>query len=149
MGFGAAPRKILVLDPMLGWADLPMVLCMIFEHGFGRNGFQSMVLDAFNTVGSQLVSVDIKILDEDKCINLLCSLLDSWDSLVIEIGSNATALQFDEIVSSLMSEEMRRKNMESQNGDALSVRGRSQNRNKNKSSSGRSKSLGKLIKVVC
>eukprot|EP00253_Pinus_taeda_P029912 PITA_29912 len=40
------------------------------------------------------------------------------------------------------------------NGDALSVRGRSQNRNKNKSSSGisksrgRSKSLGKPIKVV-
>ena len=45
-GSGAAPRKILVLDPMLGWADLPMVLCMIFAHGFGRDGFWSMVLDA-------------------------------------------------------------------------------------------------------
>ena len=50
---------------------------------------------------------------------------------------------------------MRRKNMESQNGDALFVRGRSQNRNKNKSSSGRSKSRGrskspgKPVKVVC
>eukprot|EP00253_Pinus_taeda_P007554 PITA_07554 len=50
---------------------------------------------------------------------------------------------------------MRQKNMESQNGDALSVRGSSQNRNKNKSSSGRSKSRGrskspgKLVKVVC
>ena len=45
--------------------------------------------------------------------------------------------------------------MESQNGDALSIRGRSQNINKNKSSSGRSKSRGrskspgKPIKVVC
>ena len=45
--------------------------------------------------------------------------------------------------------------MESQNGDALSVQGRSQNRNKNKSSSGRSKSRGrtksprKPVKVVC
>ena len=48
---------------------------------------------------SQLLSVDIKISDEDKCISLLCSLPDSWDSLVIAIGSNATALQFDEIVS--------------------------------------------------
>ena len=43
--------------------------------------------------------------------------------------------------------------MEGQNGDVLSVRGRSQNRNKNKSSSGRSKyrgrckSLGKPVKV--
>ena len=79
----------------------------------------------------------------------MCSLPDSWDSLVIAIGSNATALQFDEIVSALLTEEMRRKNMDNQNGDALSVRGRSQNRNKNKSSSGRSKSPGKPIKVVC
>eukprot|EP00253_Pinus_taeda_P034553 PITA_34553 len=106
-------------------------------------------LNAFNTVVSQLLSVDIKSSDEDKCISLLCSLPDSWDSLVIAIGSNATALQFDEIVSALLTEEMRRKNMDNQNGDALSVRGRSQNRNKNKSSSGRSKSPGKPTKVVC
>jgi len=82
-------------------------------------------LNAFNIVVSQLLSVDIKISYEDKCISLLCSLPDSWDSLVIAIGSNATALQFDEIVSSLLTEEMRWKNMESQNGDALSVRGQS------------------------
>ena len=49
-------------------------------------------LNAFNTVVSQLAYVDIKISNEDKCISLLCSLLDSWDSLVIAIGSNATAL---------------------------------------------------------
>ena len=100
-------------------------------------------LNAFNTVVSQLSSVDIKILDEDKCISLLCSLPDSWDSLVIAIGSNTTTLNFDDIVSALLSEEIRRRNMEGQNGDALSVRGRSQNRNKNKVSSGRSKSRGR------
>ena len=50
-------------------------------------------LNVFNTVVSQLLSVDIKILDEDKCISLLCSLPDSWDSLVIAIGSNANSLQ--------------------------------------------------------
>eukprot|EP00253_Pinus_taeda_P002100 PITA_02100 len=112
-------------------------------------------LNAFNTMVSQLASVDIKISDEDKCISLLCSLRDSWDSMVIAIGSNATALQFDEIVSSLLMEEMRQKNIESQNGNALSIRGQSQNRNKNKSSSGRSKSRGrskspgKPVKLVC
>ena len=55
----------------------------------------------------------------------VCYLPDSWDNLVIAIGSNATALQFDEIVSALLTEEMRWKNMDIQNGDALSVRGRS------------------------
>ena len=67
-----------------------------------RDG-DSMVenLNAFNTMVSQLVSVEIKISDEDKCINLLCSLPDSWDSVVVAIGSNTSALNFDEVVSSL------------------------------------------------
>eukprot|EP00253_Pinus_taeda_P020050 PITA_20050 len=78
-------------------------------------------LNVFNTIVSQLSFVDIKISDEDKCISLLCSLPDSRDSLVIAIGSNASTLQFDEIVSALLTEEMRWKNMEKQNGDALSI----------------------------
>ena len=64
-------------------------------------------LNAFNIVVSQLPSVGIKISDEDKCISLLFSQPDSWDSLVIAIGSNTTTLNFDEIVSALLSEEMR------------------------------------------
>ena len=82
-------------------------------------------LSAFNTVVSQLVSVDIKISYEDKCIRLLCSLLVSWDSLVVAIGSNTTSLKFEEVVLSLLSEEMRRKNMEGHSTDALFARGRS------------------------
>ena len=78
-------------------------------------------LNALNTVVIQLPSVDIKISDEDKCISLLCSLPDSWDSLAIGIGSNTTTLNFDDIVSAFLSKEMRRRNMEGQNGDALSV----------------------------
>ena len=66
MGFGAAHRKILVLDPMLGWADPLMVLCMIFAyvfwtrwfsvHGIGYDGFWSMLLDA------------------SACINMYCNI---------------------------------------------------------------------------
>ena len=58
-------------------------------------------LNAFNTVVSQLTSVGITISDDDKCISLLCSLPDSWDSLVIAVGSNATKLNFDDVVASL------------------------------------------------
>jgi hypothetical protein len=91
-----------------------------------RDGeFVAENLNAFNTVVSQLVYVEIKILDEDNCISLLCSLLDLWDSLVVAIGSNTTSLKFDEVVSSLLSEEMRWKNMEGKNTDALFARGRS------------------------
>eukprot|EP00253_Pinus_taeda_P009228 PITA_09228 len=72
-------------------------------------------LNVFNIVVIHLSSVDIEISNEDKCINLLCSLPDSWDSLVIAIGSNEIALQFDEIVSALLTEEMRWKNMDNQN----------------------------------
>jgi hypothetical protein len=44
-------------------------------------------LNAFNTLVSQLVSVNIMIVEDDKCITLLCFLPDSWDNLVVEIGS--------------------------------------------------------------
>jgi hypothetical protein len=60
-------------------------------------------LNAFNTVVSQLVYVEIKISDEDNCISLLFSLPDLWDSLVVAIGSNKNALNFYEMVSSLLS----------------------------------------------
>ena len=82
-------------------------------------------MNAFNTLVIQLLYVDIKISNEYKCIILFCSLLDSWDSLFIARGSNTTTLKFDEIVSSLLSKEMNRKNMEGQNGEVLLVRGRS------------------------
>jgi hypothetical protein len=110
-------------------------------------------LNTFNIVVSSLVSIEIKISDEDNCISLLCSLPKSWDSLVVAIGINTTSLKFDEVVSSLLLEEMRWKNMEGQSTDALFARGRSQERNRSKSSSGRSnskgrsKSLRKFVKV--
>ena len=79
-------------------------------------------LNVFNTLISHLVSIDIKMEEEYKCITLLCSLPDSWDNLVVAIGSSTkSTLKFEDIVSSLLSKEMRRKSMESQKVDALSV----------------------------
>ena len=71
------------------------------------------------------------MVEEDKCITLLCSLSDSCDNLIVAIGSfNQVTLKFDEIVSSLPSEEMRQKTMDNHSMDALSVRGRPQERKK-------------------
>ena len=63
--------------------------------------------------------------EEDKCITLLCSLSDSWDNLIVAIGSFSQAtLKFDETISSLQSEEMRLKTMDIHSMDSFSVRGR-------------------------
>jgi hypothetical protein len=105
-------------------------------------------LNAFNIVISQLLSVDIKITKEEKCISLLCSFPDSWDSLVMAIGSNSTTLMLEDVVASLLSEEMRWKNMEGSTKDALMVRGRPIDRGKGKFSGRKSKSKGRSKSLV-
>ena len=61
-------------------------------------------LNVLNTLVSPLISVDIKMEEEDKCITLIHSLLDSWDNLVVAIGSSTKpTLKFEDIVASLLS----------------------------------------------
>jgi len=55
----------------------------------------------------QLFSMDIKITEEEKFINLLCSLPDSWDRLVMDIGSNLITIMIEDVVASIMPKEMR------------------------------------------
>jgi hypothetical protein len=101
-------------------------------------------LNAFNTLVSQLVSVNIMIEEEDKCITLLCSFPDSWDNLVVAIGSTTqSTLKYEDVVSSLLYEEMRSKSMDSHSTYSLFVRGRTQDMNPGKPSGGRSKSTGR------
>jgi hypothetical protein len=110
-------------------------------------------LNAFNIVVSKLLFVDINISIEDKCISLFFSLPDSWDILVVDIGSNTNTFSLYDVVSSLLSEEMRRKSIEGHNANAFFARGCSCERKRSKSSSGRSKPKGryksprKLLKV--
>jgi hypothetical protein len=68
-------------------------------------------LNVFNTIIRQLSSMDIKITEEKNSISLLCSFPESWDRLVVAIGSNTNTLELEGVVASLLSEEMRRKNM--------------------------------------
>jgi predicted exporter len=94
-------------------------------------------INSFNTLISQLVSVNIMIAEEDKCITLLCPLPDSWDNLVVAIGSTTQSiLKYEDAVASLLSEEMMQKRMDGHSIDALFVRGHTQNRNPSKSSGG-------------
>ena len=75
--------------------------------------------------------------EEDTCITLLCSFPDSWDNLVVAIGSTSQAtLKFGEIVSSILLEKMRRKTMDNHSIDSLSLRGRPRRETKIRDSRG-------------
>jgi hypothetical protein len=94
-------------------------------------------LNSFNTLVSQLVSMNIMIAEEDKCITLLCALPNSWDNLVVAIGSTTqSTLKYEDVVSSLLSKEMRWKSMDGHSTKDLFVRGRTQDMNPGKSSGG-------------
>ena len=87
------------------------------------------------TLVSQLVSVNITIVEEDKCITLLCFLPDSWDNPVVAIGSTAQSTsKYEDVVASLLYEEMRQKSMDGQRTNDLFVRICTQYMNLGKSS---------------
>ena len=105
----------------------------LFHLRMEENDNVAKHLNVYNTLVSQITSVGIKMAEEDKCITLLCSLSDSWHNLIVAIGSaSQPTLKFDEIMSSLLKEEIRKKNMDSHIMDALFVRGHPQERYKNK-----------------
>ena len=69
-------------------------------------------LNAFNMVFAQLTSINLSICEEECCMLLWCLLPDSWDHLVMAIGSTTTQLKMDEVVIARLSEEMQRKSSE-------------------------------------
>lgn len=111
-------------------------------------------LNAFNILVTQLGSVRDKIDEQDHYMLLLCSFSNSWDHLVMAIGSSTSTFKMDEVVASLLFEEMQKKSFEMAK-EALAVCGRPKERGKKKDkqskskSSGRSKSPGKKSKAKC
>lgn len=66
-------------------------------------------LNDFNTVTSQLSSVKVTFDDDVRFLLILCSLLESWNSLVMAISnfvSGSNTLKFDDVVGVILSEEM-------------------------------------------
>ena len=74
--------------------------------------------------------MDVKIDDEDKVVNLLCTLHESWGQVVSSISLSTTdTLEFDDVVGALLSEELRKKSsFETSSHEALVVTGRSKER---------------------
>ena len=81
-------------------------------------------LNVFNTLIFQLSNMDIKIDDEDKAINLLCTLPNPWGQAVSSISLSTTdTLEFDNVIGALLSKELRKKtSLETSSPEALVVR---------------------------
>lgn len=58
-------------------------------------------------MNSQLLSVDIFIIEEEKCINLLYSFQNLWDSLIVAIEINNTTLNHDYVEEYLLFKNLR------------------------------------------
>ena len=85
--------------------------------------------------------MDVKIDDEDKAVNLLCTLLESWGKVVSFISLTATdTLEFDNVVCALLSKELRKKSsLETSSPEYLVVRGCSKDKGEKSRGTSRSK----------
>ena len=79
-----------------------------------EGGFVADHLNEFNTVTSQLSSVGINFDEEIRALLILFSFLESWNSLVMAMSnsiSRSNTLNFDDVVSVILSEKTHRKKL--------------------------------------
>ena len=63
----------------------------LFHLRMDENDTVTEHLNVYNTLVSQITYVGIKMAEEDKFITLLCSFPNSWDNLIVAIGSSSQA----------------------------------------------------------
>jgi len=81
----------------------------LFSLRITEGGSVAKNLNEFSTIAIQLISIEVKMDEEDHCMTLLCSLIVSWDNLVKFIGSIVKALVLDDVIISLLSYKVRKK----------------------------------------
>ena len=109
-------------------------------------------LNLFNKVISKLLAVDVKIDEVDKALILLSLLSESYDHIVATILYGTKTLILEEVTSTLLSNEIRKRlNQEKQIGSSLVVT-RRKGRGEGKKGPGLSKAChfvtGKVIRKM-
>jgi len=101
-------------------------------------------LNEFNTIVSQLTSVNVKFDEEVRALLILCSLLERWNSLVMAVSNSifgSNTLKFDDVVGVILSEEIRRKSSGgSTSGSVLNAESRGRSKERGKGFGGHGKS---------
>jgi hypothetical protein len=129
----------------------------LFNMKMSEGGSIADHLNDFNTVTNQLSSVKVDFDDEVRALLILCSLLESWNGLVMAVSnsvSGSNTLKFDDVVGVILSEEMRWKSRGETSGNALNMenRGRQKDRGKgfgNHGNSRKGRSKSRLGKIEC
>lgn len=93
-------------------------------------------LNDFNMVTNQLSSVGVNTDDEVRDSLILCSFLERWNGLVMDVSNyvfGSRTLKFYDVVSVTLSQEMRQKRTCETSGNSLTIenRGRKREREKN------------------
>jgi hypothetical protein len=99
-------------------------------------------LNTLNILLCQLTSMGVKFKTKYKEITLLCSFPETWDHFCTSMSFiSSEAIEFDDIMGALLSEEKRKKsNLETSTSEAMVTRGRSKERGKNQRGTSQSKS---------
>jgi hypothetical protein len=104
---------------------------ILFNMKMSEGGSIADHLNEFNTVTNQLSSVKVDFDDEVRDLLILCSLPESWNSLVMDVSnfvSGSNTLKFDDVVGVILSEEMRQKSTGETSGNALNMENREDKR---------------------
>ncbi|KAK3030992.1 hypothetical protein RJ639_035743 [Escallonia herrerae] len=109
------------------------VMKKLFNMRMSENGYVVDHLNDFNGVTNQLEFVSINFDDESRAMLFLCSLPDSWNNLVTTVSNSTISgmLTLNDVVSSVMNDEMRRKTISDgiSSSTALSVESRGHKKN--------------------
>ena len=114
-------------------------------------------LNEFNTLTSQLSSVNVKFDDEVRALLILCSFPKSRNSLVMVVTNfvlSSNTLKLDDVVGVILDEEMRRKSTGKTSSNALTMesRGRQKERGRSPGNHGKYKkgiSKSRFGKIEC
>ena len=78
------------------------------KHNQSEGGYVADHLNEFNTITNQLNSIGVNFDDEVRNILILCSLLESWNGLVMFVSNyvfGSNTLKFDDVVGVILSKE--------------------------------------------